>query len=395
LIPDVQVLRPEHGVPMTETYADQAPPPPPPLLSAPPLLRPRHDRAFRGVAAALARSTGTDPVLWRVLFVVLAVFGGSGIVLYLAGWLLIPEEGAELSEAQRLVRGEGRGPVLTGLLVVAAVIATLVLLGSDGDGLVPLAVIGVVGYLVLRSRQDGVPASAGWSSPPSWTTAPPAAGTYGPVPPPAWEPSPPAPRRRSNLFALTMSAVAVVVGLLLLGSALDLLTVTAPVVFAAALLVTGSGLVVGAFWGRSRGLIVVAVVLGLALSATSSFDREFGSSSGGRTWVVEGPGEYDLGAGEATLDLRPLAGGGRAVDVEARLGLGELIVLVPADVDLDLDATIGIGQLRLTGPGGTDVAEGGAGISRSTLLEGDGGRRVQLDINVGAGEVEVRRVSAQ
>ena len=113
--------------------------------------------------------------------------------------------------------------------------------------------------------------------------------------------------------------------------------------------------------------------------------------AGGLRWVWDG----HLAAGEATLDLRPLAGGGRTVDVEARLGLGELIVLVPADVDLDLDATIGLGQLRLTGPGGTDVAEGGAGISRSTLLEGDGGRRVQLDINVGAGEVEVRRVEAQ
>lgn len=385
----------EHGVPMTETTAEQTPPPSPPPPSAPPLLRPRHDRPFRGVAAALGRSTGTDPVLWRVLFVVLAVFGGSGIVLYLAGWLLIPEEGAELSEAQRLVRGEGRGPVLTGLLVVAAAIATLVLLGSDGDGLVPLAVIGVVGYFVLRSRQEGVPAAAGWSSPPSWTTAPPAGTTYGPPPPPGWEHTPPALRRRSNLFALTISAVAVVVGLLLLAGALDVLSVRAPAVLAAALAVVGAGLVVGAFWGRSRGLIVVAVVLGLVVSATSSFDREFGSSSGGRTWVVEGTSEYDLAAGEATLDLRPLAGGGRTVDVDARLGLGELVVLVPADVNLDLDATIGLGQLRLIGPGGTDVAEGGAGISRSTLLEGDGGRRVQLDINVGIGEVEVRRVSAQ
>jgi hypothetical protein len=203
------------------------------------------------------------------------------------------------------------------------------------------------------------------------------------------------PRRRSNLFALTMCAVAVVVGLLLLAGALDVLSFRAPVVFAAALAVVGAGLVVGAFWGRSRGLIVVAVVLGLVVSATSTFDREFGSSSGARTWVVEGPGEYDLGAGEATLDLRPLAGGGRTVDVEARLGLGQLVVLVPADVDLDLDASIGLGELRLTGPGGTDVAEGGAGISRSTLLEGDGGRRVELQVNVGAGEVEVRRVEAQ
>jgi hypothetical protein len=192
-----------------------------------------------------------------------------------------------------------------------------------------------------------------------------------------------------------MSALALVVGLLLLAGALDLVSLTATGVLSAALLVVGAGLLTGAVWGRSRGLVVVAVVLGLAVSATSSFDREFGSSSGERTWVVEGPGEYDLGAGDATLDLRPLAGGGRTVDVEARLGLGELTVLVPADVDLDLDAAVGLGQLRFTGPGGTDEAEGGTGISRSQLLEGDGGRRVQLTVNIGAGEVEVRRVAAQ
>lgn len=44
-----------------------------------------------GVAGGLADYFGLDPVLVRVLFVALAVFGGGGIILYIACWALIPE----------------------------------------------------------------------------------------------------------------------------------------------------------------------------------------------------------------------------------------------------------------------------------------------------------------
>ena len=43
-----------------------------------------------GVAAGIARSLRIDPILVRVAFVVLTIFGGSGLLLYLAGWLFIP-----------------------------------------------------------------------------------------------------------------------------------------------------------------------------------------------------------------------------------------------------------------------------------------------------------------
>ncbi|MCU1432087.1 MAG: PspC domain protein, partial [Actinotalea sp.] len=96
---------------MTETTTAPPPPPdPPPLSPAPALVRPLDGRILRGVAAGVGRYTGTDPVLWRVLLAVLAVFGGSGIVLYLAGWLLLPEEGAAQSPGQRLL-GAHRNPV--------------------------------------------------------------------------------------------------------------------------------------------------------------------------------------------------------------------------------------------------------------------------------------------
>jgi len=56
-----------------------------------------------GVAAGLARYLGVDPIIIRIAFVVLTVFGGTGIPLYLAGLLLIPEDGSDQSIAGSLV----------------------------------------------------------------------------------------------------------------------------------------------------------------------------------------------------------------------------------------------------------------------------------------------------
>lgn len=43
-----------------------------------------------GVCGGLAEYTGIDALLWRVGFVALALFGGSGVLVYLLLWLLVP-----------------------------------------------------------------------------------------------------------------------------------------------------------------------------------------------------------------------------------------------------------------------------------------------------------------
>jgi phage shock protein PspC (stress-responsive transcriptional regulator) len=55
------------------------------------------------VAAGVARYFGVDPVIVRIAFVILTVVGGAGIPLYLAGLLLIPEEGSDQSLAGSLI----------------------------------------------------------------------------------------------------------------------------------------------------------------------------------------------------------------------------------------------------------------------------------------------------
>ncbi|HEX6676643.1 MAG TPA: PspC domain-containing protein [Actinomycetes bacterium] len=56
------------------------------------LYRSRSDRKLGGVCGGLASYFNLDPTLMRVLFVVLAVLGGSGVILYLALWIIVPNE---------------------------------------------------------------------------------------------------------------------------------------------------------------------------------------------------------------------------------------------------------------------------------------------------------------
>jgi phage shock protein C len=63
-------------------------------------------RMLAGVALGLADYFDIDPTLVRVGFVVLTFLGGLAVPLYLAGWLLIPEEGAESSVAEELLARE-------------------------------------------------------------------------------------------------------------------------------------------------------------------------------------------------------------------------------------------------------------------------------------------------
>jgi phage shock protein C len=56
-----------------------------------------------GVAAGIANYLDVDVTLVRIVLAVLTVAGGAGVPIYLAGWLLIPEEGASQSIASELI----------------------------------------------------------------------------------------------------------------------------------------------------------------------------------------------------------------------------------------------------------------------------------------------------
>lgn len=63
----------------------------------PTLYRPRNDRMIAGVCSGIARRFGIAPTLVRILFVASLLLPGPQILVYLAGWLLMPQESSTLA----------------------------------------------------------------------------------------------------------------------------------------------------------------------------------------------------------------------------------------------------------------------------------------------------------
>ncbi|MEV4118941.1 PspC domain-containing protein [Micromonospora sp. NPDC049645] len=160
--------------------------PPPPLggtgfTSRYGLVRPREGRYLAGVCAAIGRATNTDPVLWRVLLAVLGFFGGIGILVYVAAWLIIPNEGDTASPIESML-GRGRSSMSPVTVIVLGILvaASFAYIVTDAFRAVLLgAAILVAGALLLnrdgRNPRSGTPAGP-----------PPSGNPSGPVPPVAW-----------------------------------------------------------------------------------------------------------------------------------------------------------------------------------------------------------------
>ncbi len=416
----------------------------PPLTD---LRRSRTDRHVAGVSGGLGRYAGIDPLVFRILFVVLTIFGGSGILLYALGWLLVPEEGETESEGRRLMNGRAsrsKGSILAlGVVVVAGVIAigATVDSGWGVGGLGVLAVIGLAAVLLLRNGQRdpqqvpgpvygpvpppaepgayGQTTGTAYAAPapaplaPQTATFAPQTATFAPqtapvAPPPAgptypvWTPAPPPPappKERSVLGRVTLCNALIVVGLLVGWNAATDHDVSGRVVFAAALGVVGIGLVVGAFLGRARSLVVWGVLLtALASAAAVVPDVPVNGGIGDRTWrpatVADLRSEYRLGIGDAELDLTrlDLTDAGR-LRVDVRQGVGDLTIVVPDDVVVLVNADVQGGDLRLPDRediDGTDLSD------RVVVPEGSspGSAVLVIDAEMGLGSLEVRRAAS-
>jgi phage shock protein PspC (stress-responsive transcriptional regulator) len=61
------------------------------------LTRPRNDRMIAGVCSGIARRFGIDPTIVRIAFVASLLLPGPQILIYLAAWILMPEESSTLA----------------------------------------------------------------------------------------------------------------------------------------------------------------------------------------------------------------------------------------------------------------------------------------------------------
>jgi phage shock protein PspC (stress-responsive transcriptional regulator) len=120
------------------------------------LVRPKDNRWLGGVCEGLGLYFDLNPALYRIAFAALAFAGGTGVVLYAASWLVIPEEGAPDSIAATELRKYRDKPNrLLGLALLAAValavVSSIRLWPSPGNFWV-LAALLIAGFAFWRGR---------------------------------------------------------------------------------------------------------------------------------------------------------------------------------------------------------------------------------------------------
>ncbi|WP_195911029.1 PspC domain-containing protein [Streptomyces kaniharaensis] len=145
---------------MTDDHRIQeAGPAAPPEPDRPPLTRAEHHRVVAGVCGGLGRHLDIDPVVFRVVTVVLCLSGGLGLFLYGLAWLIVPTETVPdgrggsrhgRTELQRVLTGRVDGQSVGAVLMT--VIGTGVFFSSmgDGDQLLPLLLLAGLVFLAVR-----------------------------------------------------------------------------------------------------------------------------------------------------------------------------------------------------------------------------------------------------
>ena len=359
--------------------------------TAPRMLRRRSsDRVVGGVASGLGDYFNVDPLLIRIGFVGLMVFGGMGIFLYVAAWLLMPDETTERSIAQRILDrvGLGGGFFATVLIVLGAIVLINVLgnVAERSGGVPAIAfalVVIVAGVLILRRGETDTAAVAAPSSAEAATPNVSPARTVVRRPP----------RPPSPLGWYVLGAVLVGIGLLAAATNATGVAIDPGRYFGLALGVIGFGLVIGAWWGHARWLILLGVLLVPFAFAASLIDVPieggWGSHRFSPTTTEALRGEYRLVGGEIRLDLTEVEIRDEPVVIEASVAMGEILVWLPEDANLELDAAVGGGRLRIL-----DDFQSGTTLQDRYLMDG-AGQRFVLDLEAGLGDIRVETVQAE
>jgi phage shock protein PspC (stress-responsive transcriptional regulator) len=370
------------------------------------LRRSRTDRKVAGVAGGLGRHLDVDPLILRVAFVVLVFFGGAGLIVYGACWLLVPEDGDDkapfnLDERTRTVA-----------LVIVGAVAALALVGDSWGAFWfpwPVAIVALVAlWLLTRNNtpKGAVPPAPTYPPGYSQTYAPAAPAqenTYAAAPQPVYYPpqpppyvAPPVPVRVPNprkrgpiLFWFTLALIALAEGTL---GIVDLAgaDVADPAYPALAVAICGVMLVVGAFFGRAGGIILIGLLATIGLTGATAADRWDGESLSPTPTSAAGVDpSYHVDAGEIVLDLRNVADlealDGRTVKIDA--DFGHLEVILPrglaASVNADID---GPGDIELFGQ-----EHSGIGVSQHDYSGFDNNPEIIINAQLSVGQIEVHR----
>jgi phage shock protein PspC (stress-responsive transcriptional regulator) len=288
-----------------------------------------------GVASELGARTGADPLWFRIAFVVLAVFSGLGVLLYLGSWLIL--------------RGRRRsqyGPMV--IAGAAVIVVSCVLLLENGTSYIasPWTIVFVLAGIAValwqpRAVPESVDAVAVDRAPPPTSAA--TATTLT-------EPRPPSVLGRWTLALALLVGAAGAIGYQLDGDGLH-----PERWLGAAAAVCGIGMVVGAWRGRALWLVVPALLFAgsgfvAGHAARAGID---GLEAGTRYHSVGSvrpfglPEREDLVAGK--IEVTVFSAPPNVARSDLRVGLGEIDLIVDDDSTIDVRAHVYDGDIVING----------------------------------------------
>jgi len=346
------------------------------------LVRVDEGRWLAGVCAGLGRYFDVNPLVYRIAFAALSLAGGTGLLLYLAAWLVMPSETSDDSIAVEALREHRDRPWLLlgiGLLSFGAILALSEAEFWPGTGNVWLAALLAGAAIVwwhVSHRADR-----------------PRGDKHGATQPRAEAPAVPRPPKQPSLLSPVLGALLAATGLLGLLAVLDVYEVDVAVALAAGVAIVGGAVAVGAATGRRvSGLVFLGLVLLAGFVAAATTPVSLSSGIGDKTErplaVADLEGSYELGVGDFTVDLSSVKLPTGTTSVDVKLGVGEVVVTVPEDVALEIDARAGVGEVNVLGD-----RDEGAGAHELVTISGstEDAPVLKLDADVAFGYLEVRR----
>jgi len=349
------------------------------------LIRPTEGRVVAGVAAGLAEYFGISATIYRVAFAALVLLGGSGVILYAAAWLVIPDERRGASVIEEAIRDRRSRPwlalgvFLVGLGLVFGLAGGRFWLDPGRTWLPALAIGFALVWWQLQER--GTPTAR-----PVTSDSAPDTGTTGSAAPA------PERRRRVPVFLPVLGVLIAGAGILGVLDATDTVDVNWTIALAGGVVLVGVAVAVGAFFGGVGALAGMGVVMAAILLAVATVDLPLHGPIGDRT---EHPrtmraldDTYRQSIGSLDLDLSDLQLSAGQTKVTASVGVGQLTVVVPRNVAVQASANVTAGEIRLLG-----IEDDGWNVDRAAYRPGvtSGSPVLVLDTKVGMGQLEVRR----
>ena len=352
------------------------------------LHRSRDERILAGVAGGLGRYFDLSPAFFRIGFAILTLVGGAGILLYVAAWLVIPDDGESDSIVSEALRRHRERPwLLAGVGLVAIALVSLLAQAdfwpNSGFAWALLLLGGLAIMFAQRRTDDGTPPDV--STPPDFSTAPDDSTAPGDAATSAARP------RQPSLLLPGLGVLLAAAGALALLDAVGV-GVRWDVALAVGAIGTGVAVVAGvALRRRTGGLVVVGLVLAALAVAVSAVDVRLEGPIGTRVYAPFETSDlkraYDISIGDLKLDLSNAALAAGDTEIDANVGIGELTVIVPDDVAVDVDASASAGEVTVFGRSESGVD---ADLSRSIGAFGSD-RTLRIDAHVGLGDVIVER----